>query len=80
MPKDALKTFDKTLFCSKKKVILPANQDRRHNNFDNANNRTNQNVIDMFQKFTGGISVTHDLQSFPKVSLRYYSRKSPNKA
>ena len=80
MRKDTLKTFEKTLLYSKKKVILPANQDRKHNNSDKANNRTDQNITDMLPKFTGGISVTHDLQSSPKVSMRYYSRKSPNKA
>lgn len=52
IPKYLLKTFEKTLLCSKKKVLLPTGQDRRVNNpkAANAANRTDENVTDRIDK------------------------------
>ena len=46
MSEKALETYENTLLYSKKPVKLPSNNDRRLNNDDDANNRTDHNLTD----------------------------------
>ena len=51
MPKEAPKTFQKNSFIQLKKTILAANRNRRPNNSEDVNARTDENLRDRNPKF-----------------------------
>ena len=51
LPKDALKTFEYTLICSKSNVTLTSDRDRRLNNTNTPLNRTNPKLTERITKF-----------------------------
>ena len=55
VPKKALKVIENDLLYSRKKVKLPAGEERRDEhtaNAENANNRTDDNIDERIQKFS----------------------------
>ena len=67
MPNDALKTFDEKLLYSRKLIKLSGNNDRRPNNDNDADNRTDDNLTDRLDKFSDLISK----ETIYKIPLRF---------
>lgn len=74
MPKDVLKTFEKTILDSKKKVILSGICHRRLKNSDTAVDRTNENLIDRIDKFANVINEENPYI----IPLRFFCEMSCN--
>ena len=55
MPKDALKTYEKTLLYSKGKVILTGNRDRKLNSANDADDPADANLSQRITKFANVI-------------------------
>lgn len=68
MPKDALKTFEKTILYSKKKVILTGNRDRRPNNSDDVNARAVEHLTNRIAKLTN-VTGNENVYRFPKIFI-----------
>ena len=67
MPEKALETNESTLVYGKKPVKLPNNNNRRLNNCNDANNRTDDNLTDRLDKFSDLISK----KKIYRIPLRY---------
>ena len=61
MPTKALETFDETLLYSKKIVKLRDNVDRRPNNDNSVNKRSDDNINDQIDDFSDLINKKKDL-------------------
>ena len=67
IPNDALKTFDEKLLYSRKLIKLSGNNDRRPNNDNDADNRTDDSLTDRLDKFSDLISK----ETIYKIPLRF---------
>ena len=70
VPKKALKVIENDLLYSRKKVKLPAGEERRDEhtaNAENANNRTDDNIDERIQKFQNQLKTDY----FYRISLKY---------
>ena len=70
VPKKALKVIKNDLLYSRKKVKLPAGEERRDEhtaNAENANNRTDDNIDERIQKFQNQLKTDY----FYRISLKY---------
>ena len=70
VPKKALKVIENDLLYSRKKVKLPAGEERRDEhtaNAENANNRTDDNIDERIQKFQNQLKTDY----FYRIPLKY---------
>ena len=70
VPKKALKVIENDLLYSRKKVKLPAGEERRDEhtaNAENANNRTDNNIDERIQKFQNQLKTDY----FYRIPLKY---------
>ena len=70
MPKDSLAIIENNLLYSKKKVKLPAGEDKRDTHMaagEYADNRTDDNIDERFQKFQNQLKNTY----WYRVPLKY---------
>ena len=70
VPKKALKVIENDLLYSRKKVKLPAGEERRDEhtaNAENANNRTDDNIDERIQKFQNQLKTGY----FYRIPLKY---------
>ena len=70
MPKDSLEIIENDLLYSKKKVKLPAGEDKRDThtaNGEDANNRTDNNIDERIQKFQNQLKNTY----WYRIPLKY---------
>ena len=70
VPKKALKVIENDLLYSRKKVKLPAGEERRDEhtaNAENANNRTDDNINERIQKFQNQLKTGY----FYRIPLKY---------
>ena len=70
VPKKALKVIENDLLYSRKKIKLPAGEERRDEhaaNAENANNRTDDNIDERIQKFQNQLKTDY----FYRIPLKY---------